>query len=143
MCALHHSEWSDDVMMTSQLHLVITARFDDVTQHNHGNHGKLLSGRFMVSPMSQQEVGNYYLSLTNSGVMNIMTGSEQQLEVRHEYLMTVRTHAPTTATQTPTSTEYQFKILYLTLNSIMAVGNLLLDYVDYDTRSEQYSMTYI
>ena len=62
-----------------------------------------------------------------------MIGSEQQLEVRHEYLVTVRTHVPTTVTQTPTSTEYQFKILYLTLNSITAVGHLLWDYVDYDT----------
>ena len=68
--------------------------------------------------------------------MNIMMGSEQQQEVRHEYLMTVRSHALTTVTQTLTSAEYQFKILYLTLNSITAVGHLLWDYVDYDTRRE-------
>ena len=68
-------------------------------------------------------------------------GSEQQPEIRHEYLMTVRTHAPTTVTQTLTSTENQFKILHLTLNSITAVGHLLLDYVDYNTCREQYSMT--
>ena len=70
-------------------------------------------------------------------------GSEQQLEVRHDYLATVRTYAPTTVTQTLTSTEYQFKILYLTLNSIMTVGQLLWDYVDYDTCREQYSVTYM
>ena len=70
-----------------------------------------------------------------------MMGSEQQLEVRHEYLMTVRTHALTSVTQTPRSTDYQFKILYLTLDSIMAVGHLLWDYVDYNTCKEQYSMT--
>ena len=75
-----------------------------------------------IMMMSQQEVGNYYLSPTNSGVMNTMMGSEQQLEIRHEYLMTVRTHAPTTVTQTLTSTEYQFKILYLTLNSITVLA---------------------
>ena len=71
-----------------------------------------------------------------------MTGSGQQLEVRHEYLMTVRTHALTIVTQTPTSAEYQLKILYLTLNSITAVGHLLWDYIDYDTCREQHSVTY-
>ena len=30
----------------------ITTRIDDVTQHNHGNHGRLLSGRFIVNPNS-------------------------------------------------------------------------------------------
>ena len=46
-CALHHLEWSDDIMT---FHPVITTRVDDVTQHNHGNHGRLLSGRFIVNP---------------------------------------------------------------------------------------------
>ena len=47
VCALHHLEWSDDVMT---FHPVMMTRLDDVTQHNHGNHGRLLSGRFTVNP---------------------------------------------------------------------------------------------
>ena len=63
--------------------------------------------------MSQQEMGNYYLLLTSRGVMNIKTGFEQQLEVRHRYLTTAGTHAPTAIAQTPKNAGYQFKILYL------------------------------
>ena len=84
--------------------------------------------------MSRQETGNYYLLLTYSGVMNTMMGFEQQLEVRHRYLVTARIHAPTAVAQTLTSAGYQFKILYLILDSIMAVGHLLWDYIDYDTQ---------
>ena len=40
VCALHHLEWLYDVM----------TRLDDITQHNHGNHSKLLSSRFIVNP---------------------------------------------------------------------------------------------
>ena len=57
--------------------------------------------------------------------------------------MTVRTHALTIVAQTPTSSECQFKNLYLTSNSIMAVGHLLWDFIDHDTRREQYSVTYV
>ena len=71
-----------------------------------------------------------------------MMESEQQLEVRHEYLMTVRAHALTAVAQTLTSSECQFKIIYLTLNSIMAVGHLLWDYIDHDKHREQCSVTY-
>ena len=39
-------------------------------------------------------------------IINIMTGFEQQLEVRHRYLMTARTHALTAVAQTPTSAWY-------------------------------------
>ena len=72
--------------------------------------------------------------------MNTMMGFEQ-LEARHRYLVTARTHAPTAVAQTLTSAGYQFKILYLILNSITAVGHLLWDYIDYDKHREQYSMT--
>ena len=74
--------------------------------------------------------------------MNILKESGQQLEVWHEYLMTTRTHAPTTIAQSLLSIEYRLKILYLALLSIMAVGHLLRGYVDYDLRREQYSVTY-
>ena len=120
----------------------IMTRIDDVTQHNHGNHGRLLSGRFIVNPNSQQETGNYYLFPTSSGTMNTLKESRQQLEVWHEYLTTTRTHTLTTIARSPTSIEYRLKILYLTLLSITAVGHLLWDYVDYDLRREQYSVTY-
>ena len=45
--------------------------------------------------------------------MNVKTGFEQQLEVRHRYLMTAGTHAVTAFAQTPTGAWYQLKILYL------------------------------
>ena len=115
-------------------------RIDDVTQHNHGNHGSLLLGRFIVNPNSRQETGNYYLFPTSNGTMNILKESGQQLKVPHEYLMMNRTHALTTIALT--SFEYRLKILYLALLSITAVGHLLWSYVDYDLRREQYSMTY-
>ena len=73
--------------------------------------------------------------------MNVSMGFKQQLEVKHEYLMTARTHALTAVVQTLTSAEYYFKILYLTLISIMAVDHLLWDYIDYDPCREQNSMT--
>ena len=44
-CALHHLEWLDDVMT---FHPVIRTRLDDVTQHHHGNHGRLMLVRFTV-----------------------------------------------------------------------------------------------
>ena len=100
-------------------------RIDDVTQHNHGNHGRLLSGRFIVNPNSRQETGNYYLVLTRYGTMNILKELGQQLKVLHEYPTMTRTHAPTTIAQSLTSIEYKLKILYLALLSITAVGHLL------------------
>ena len=54
--------------------------------------------------------------------MNILKESGQQLKVQHEYLMMTRTHALTTIAQSPTSIEYRFKILYLALLPITAVG---------------------
>ena len=99
----HH----DDIM-TFQIDVM--TRIDDVTQHNHGNHGRLLSGRFIVNPNSQQETGNYYLFPTRNGTMNILKESGQQLKARHEYLTMTRTHAPTTIAQAPTSIEYKLKI---------------------------------
>ena len=114
---------------------------DDVTQHNHGNHGSLLSGRFIVNPNSRQETGNYYLFPTSNGTMNILKESGQQLKVRHEYLTMTKTRALKTIAQSPTSIEYRLEILYLALLSIMAVGHLLWSYIDYDLCREQYSMT--
>ena len=73
--------------------------------------------------------------------MNILEESGQQLKVWHEYLTMTRTHALATIAQSPTNTEYKLKILYLALLSIMAVGQLLWGYVDYDLCREQYSMT--
>ena len=45
---MHH----DDV---TTFQIDVTTRIDDVTQHSQGNHGRLLSGRFIVNPNSQQE----------------------------------------------------------------------------------------
>ena len=118
-------------------------RIDDVTQQNHGNHGRLLSDRFIVNPNSRQETDNYYLFPTSSGTMNILKESRQQLEVWHEYLMTTRTYAQTTIAQSPTSIEYRLKTLYLAILSITAVGYLLWDYIDYNLCRKQYSMTFI
>ena len=47
MCPLHHLEQLDDVMT---FHPVFTTRLDDITIHNHGNHGKLLLSRFIANP---------------------------------------------------------------------------------------------
>ena len=77
------------------------------------------------------------------GTTNILKGSGQQLKVQHEYLMMTRTHTPTTIAQSPTSIEYKLTILYLALLSITAVGHPLWSSVDYDQRTEQYSVTYI
>ena len=118
-------------------------RIDDVTQHNHGNHGRLLLGRFIVNPNSQQETGNYCLFLTSNRTINILKESGQQLKVWHEYLMMTRTHAPITIAQSPTSIEYRLKILYLALLSMTAFGHLLWSYIDYDLCREQYSATHV
>ena len=140
MCVLCNLKWLDDVM-TFQID--VTTRVDDVTQHNHGNHGRLLLGRFIVNPNSWQETGNYYLFLTSNGTMNILKVSRQQLKVWHEYPTMTRTHALTPIAQSPTSIEHKLKILYLALLSIRAVGHLLWSYIDYGLCREQYSVTYI
>ena len=113
-CALCYLEWSDDILMTSW-HSILSPWWDLMMSHDTtmATMVDCCQVGSQQTLMSQQETGNHYLLPTNSRVMNIMTGFEQQLEVRHRYLTTARTHALTGVPQTPTSAGYQFKILCL------------------------------